>query len=137
MMSIQNPTGRLCQVVVSSPLTVPEVAAFMAKLPPMFQKVGGQAVFAVDLRGANVFPVDVAEKLQALLQSDNAAIIKSAYLMAPGAVFGMQVGRLIRDAKNPNRRAFTDPAELKRFLSEVATPDEAAAAERFFARAAA
>lgn len=137
MMSVENPTGRLLQIVVTSPLSVADVEKFMQELPPYFRKVGGKAIFVVDLRGANVFPAPVAERLKALLQSDNAAVLKSAYLMKQSAVFGMQVGRLIREANNPARQAFSEPAALVKFLTDELRPQEASAVQAFFARAAA
>jgi hypothetical protein len=46
-------------------------------------------------------------------------------------VFGLQVERVIRDANNPNRRAFRHGNELVAWLREVTTAAEQRQLEKF------
>ena len=51
---------------------------------------------------------------------------RTAFLVGESAVFAMQIERVIRNAANPNRRAFRDPGDLRKWLAEILTATEAA-----------
>ena len=119
--SIENLAGRLLECRIRSPIAMPQVAEFGDRLRVVLPAAakGGKAVICVDLREANVFPPDVADAFTALMRADNALLERSGFLAHHSALFGLQVERLIRDAQNPARRAFRDPASLRSWLGEV------------------
>jgi len=77
-----------------------------------------------DLRGANVFPTDLADRIVSFLRQDNSALERGAFLAGEGAVFAMQLERVLRDAKNARRRIFRDRREAEAWLGEVLSKEE-------------
>src|SRR5262249_32021431 len=88
-------------------------------------------VACADLRQAAVFTQDVVQGLIDLLRSDNPRIMRSGLIVSTGAVFSMQVERIVRAAGNPNRRTFRDAREGVTWLSEVLNATERVALQRF------
>jgi hypothetical protein len=69
------------------------------------------------------------------MKSDNPKIFRSALLLnedAPTLV--LQIGRMLKEAKNPMRRTFFDAKELVQWLDADLRDDERAALKTFFAR---
>jgi len=138
MYHVENPAGRLIEVKLASPLSVDEVQQFAQKHIALMQKIpGGKYVGLVNLLEAYVFPPAVAESLAKLLSGAASHVERSAYLIGESAVFSLQVERVIRDANNPNRRAFRHAPEAVTWLSEILTPGERREAERFVREATA
>lgn len=137
MYHVENPAGRLIEVKLASPLTVEEVQQFAQKHIAIMQKIAGKYVGVVNLLEAYVFPPAVAEGLAKLLSGAASHVERSAFLIGESAVFGLQVERVIRDANNPNRRAFRHGPELVAWLSEVLTFAERRELERFVREATA
>jgi hypothetical protein len=132
MYHVENPAGRLVEVKLASPLSVEEVQQFAQKHIAIMQKIpGGKYVGVVNLLEAYVFPPAVAEALAKLLSGAGSHVERSAFLIGESAVFGLQVERVIRDANNPNRRAFRHGPELVTWLSEVLNFAERRELERF------
>jgi hypothetical protein len=128
---VENSAGRLIEVKLASPLTVEEVQQFAQKHIAIMQKIPGKYIGVVNLLEAYVFPAAVAEVLAKLLSGAASHVERSALLIGESAVFGLQVERVIRDANNPNRRAFRHGNELVAWLSEVTTPAEQKELEKF------
>jgi hypothetical protein len=87
---------------------------------------------AADWRLCSVMSPSTSERALAMLLTVNPRAERSAILYAersPTAV--MQFVRLIRDAKNPNRRLFSDPVEMATWLAEVLTPEESLRLRQF------
>jgi len=131
MYHVENHAGRLIEVKLASPLSLEEVHQFVQKHLETMHRIPGKYVGVVNLLEAYVFPPAVAEGLVKLLSSAASHVERTALLIGESAVFGLQVGRVIRDSNNPNRRAFHDPHELIAWLSEVLTPAEAKQLQRF------
>lgn len=132
MYHVENPAGRLVEVKLASPLSLEEVQQFVQKHLAIMQKIpGGKYVGVVNLLEAYVFPPAVAEALSKLLSGTGSHVERSAFLIGESAVFGLQVERVIRDANNPNRRAFHHGPELVTWLSEVLNFGERRELERF------
>lgn len=82
-------------------------------------------VVAADWRQCALLSPTAAEEVLKMFVGANTASERSAMLYSersPTTV--MQFLRLIRDSKNPNRRMFSDPAEMAGWLGEVLTPAE-------------
>lgn len=131
MYRVENPAGRLIEVKLASPLVIEEVEQFTQKYVEVMRKIPVRYVGVVNLLEAYVFPKTVADGLMKLLSGAAAHVERSALLIGESAVFGLQVERLIREANNPNRRAFRHGHELVAWLSEVLTAAEKKELERF------
>jgi len=128
---VENHAGRLIEVKLASPLSVDEVQQFAQNFIALMGKIPGKYIGVASLLEAYVFPPAVAEGLSKLLSGAASHVERSAFLIGESAVFGLQVERVIREANNPNRRAFRDGHELVAWLSEVMTPHERQQLERF------
>ena len=92
----------------------------------------GHAVICADYRVVSVFAPEVADELARLMVDMNQYIDRSAILVAPEhATNVLQVQRVVRESHNENRRRFSDPAELQRWLAEVLAPAEQARLKEF------
>ena len=136
MYRVENHAGRLIEVKLASPLVIEEVEQFTQKYVEVMRKIPVRYVGVVNLLEAYVFPKAVAEGLMKLLSGAAAHVERSALLIGESAVFGLQVERLIREANNPNRRAFRNGHELVAWLGEVLTAAEKKELERFIHEAA-
>lgn len=83
------------------------------------------AVLIVDLRTPVVFSDGVATAVVDLMVRANSVRKKTAILLSnQHAVFGLQLGRLAKQAGDPKRRTFTDPGALMSWLDEDLTLTE-------------
>ena|SRR5687768_1841507 len=135
MYRVENHAGRLIEVKLASPLVIEEVEQFTQKYIAVVRKIPVRYVGVVNLLEAYVFPKAVADGLMKLLSGAAAHVERSALLIGESAVFGLQVERLIREANNPNRRAFRNGHELVTWLCEVLTAAEKKELERFIQEA--
>jgi hypothetical protein len=124
MHKVENFTGRLVEVKVAPPLTLEEVQSFVDELRATINRIPDRYVGMVDLRQADVFPVEVAQALIELLSRMADRVDRSAFLIGESAVFALQIERVIRQSINPNRRAFRETAPLAQWLGEVLTDRE-------------
>lgn len=131
MHTVENVTGRLVEVRVATPLTLAEVQQFVGEHQTAISRIPGRYVGAVDLLHADVLPADVAQRLIQLLSVMADRVERTAFLIGESAVFALQIERVIRNAANPNRKAFRDPLELSRWLGEILTPLESSRLDQF------
>jgi hypothetical protein len=82
-------------------------------------------VIVSDMTAVTVLAPAVADALLGLMRSDNPKVERHGMHIGASAVFGLQAERLLREAGNPGRRTFRDPAVLVRWLKEVVGPREA------------
>src|SRR4030095_12983156 len=99
----------------------------LAALPDLPERYVG----AVDLRQADIFPVEVAQRLIGLLSEIAPLVERTGFLIGEGAVFALQIERILRNSAHPQRRAFREPEPLKNFLGEILTPLERARLAEF------
>lgn len=135
MYSVEKHAGRLIEVKLASPLTAEDVQQFIQKHLVLMQQIPGKYVGVVNLLDAHVFPPAVAQMLSQMLSGASSHVERTALLIGESAVFSLQVERVIRDAQNPNRRAFRNPRELITWLSEVLLPAEQRQLEKFMTEA--
>jgi hypothetical protein len=119
---------RACPTVdVAKALTRDILGAF----PPRPKK----AIASVDFRCAQIFTPEVTDVLLALLKADNPFVEKSAHILGAdaGALFALQVERLVREAANPRRQVFRDPKLALAYLTDALTAAQLAWLEKWYA----
>ncbi len=124
MHTVRNLVGRLVEVRVASPLSLGEVDEFRREHQAAIRDLPDRYVGAVDLRHADVFPIEVAQRLIALLSGTAPLVERTGFLIGESAIFALQIERILRNSANPNRKAFREAEPLKTFLGEVLTPLE-------------
>jgi hypothetical protein len=131
MHTMRNVVGRLVEVRVASPLSLDEVAEFRQEHHAALRELPERYVGAVDLRHADIFPVEVAQRLIALLSEIAPLVERTGFLIGESAVFALQIERILRNSTHPHRRAFREPEPLKAFLGEMLTPLERTRLDEF------
>lgn len=124
MHKIQNIAGRLVEVRVTPPLTLDEIKQFVAEHKATVSRIPDRYVGVVDLHQANVFPAEVADALIQLLSQMADRVERTAFLIGEGAVFALQIERVLRSAASPHRKSFREPGPLKEWLGEVLNAGE-------------
>ena len=123
MFSAEVKVGRLLEIRLVAPVTLQDIQVMQARLLELFQK-HGKVILVADYTGATVFPQDVAATVLDMFKRGNDRVERSAALVSEGAIFSLQVERLIAQAGNPMRRSFHDPFELKAFLGAALGHEE-------------
>ncbi|HWW60752.1 MAG TPA: hypothetical protein VN181_05230 [Thermoanaerobaculia bacterium] len=131
MYTVANHVGRLVEVTLASPLTLDEVQSFVRDNVAVMKTIAGNFVGVADLRGAHVFPAEVADRLIQLLSANSSQVERSAMLIGDSATFAIQVERVIRTANHPNRKIFRNPGEMVAWLNEVLTVAEQEQLQQF------
>lgn len=133
MFSVRIGAGRLIEIRISSPLELADVKPLQDLIRKTILSLQGKAVSCADVRQGSVLTQDVVEGVIELMRGDNPNVERVGILLSTSAVSSMQMERIVRNANNPNRRAFRDPKECVAWLSEVLNPEERAALLRFVA----
>jgi hypothetical protein len=115
MFSAEVNVGRLLEVRLVAPVTVEDIDRCQERLNELFER-HGEVVLVADYTRATVFSQDVAARLLEVFKRGKGHVARSAALVSEGAVFSLQVERLVALAGNPMRRSFRDRFELKAFL---------------------
>jgi hypothetical protein len=131
MYSIENRVGRLVEIRIESPVTEEELQRFHDMLAKACKPIKGQIASCTDLVGANVFLQPVAARWIEIIRQESPIVERNALLVGEGAVFSMQVERIIRQAGFKNRKAFLVPAALVTWLAEILTARERTRLEQF------
>jgi hypothetical protein len=118
--SIENHVGRLIEARLATPFTAAEVEACISTIRMTIMGISQKVVFTVDTTGVDVLPPESADKFLAMMRADNPRVERTGYLLPPtSAIVGLQLERMIRDARSPARRTFRNPAHMEVWLSEV------------------
>jgi hypothetical protein len=104
--------------------TVAEVNALWAEMRASLAQVKGRAVATADWRVGALYRPDVSEALLGILKNDSPKLERSAHLVGPGALLGLQVERLVREARLPTRKVFRVLDEAVAYLGVALQPDE-------------
>jgi hypothetical protein len=121
--SVDNRVGRLIEFRAFSPTNAEDLPEFVTLVRAAVLKPKTKVVICCDMRGNLVMHPDTAGKVVEVLRADNPLVERAGYLV-DGAVFGLQIERIIREAKNENRRTFSSIPKLVGFLSAALTPAE-------------
>ncbi len=125
MWAIEHAVGRLVEIRIWSPVSLAETGPWAQRHNAVSDAVVGPYVCLVDLVDATVFPPDVVDGFVSTMRNEP-RLLRTATLLNASPTFGMQIQRMIREADNPERRAFRDPAELLAWFSGVLTDAECA-----------
>jgi hypothetical protein len=116
--SIDRRVGKLVEIRIWSPVTLEETVPWGEAHDALVSKIDGPYVCLVDLTDATVFPQDVVLGYVKTMKNET-NLVRTGTILNKSPTHGMQIQRMIREADNPNRRAFRDPHELFEWLSEV------------------
>jgi hypothetical protein len=104
-------------------LTLRETSARLSALSP---------ILCADHRLVAVYSQEVSDELARLFARMNQVLVRIAVVAAhSNATLIMQLGRIIREAGNPNRKLFTDAQRATTFLDEILDPSERVEIRRF------
>jgi hypothetical protein len=134
MFSAEVRVGRLLEVRLVSPVTLEDIDQCQKRLDELFDR-HGEVVLVADYTRATVFSQEVAARLLDVFKRGKGRVARSAALVSQGAVFSLQVERLIAQAGNPIRRSFHEPFELKAFLGSALKHEEHIRLVQFLAEA--
>jgi hypothetical protein len=129
--------GRLIEVWLNDIRTVAEWRAFMKPFRQAIAAAPGRLVICADYRGLRVLTPAVAEAVLANLKTQNPRHERSVLLVPKNShTLRLQLDRLVREAKDPNRRTCVEPAEAEAWLAPHLNDDERARLTLFLGRAA-
>jgi hypothetical protein len=120
---VERNVGRLVEIAIWSPVSLDEVVAWARDHDRVVGDVEGPYVCFVDLRGARVFPPPVVKAYTSAMRDEERLLVTASYL-PKDAIVGLQIGRMIREAGHPGRKAFEEPEPLLAYLAEVLTTVE-------------
>jgi hypothetical protein len=123
MYALEHRVGRLFEIRIWSPVSLEEATAWGRDHNAIVDRMQGPYICFVDLVDATVFPPDVVDAYVRVMKSEP-SLIRTGTLLNPDPVLGLQIQRMIREANNPNRRAFRDPDALVAWLGEVLSVQE-------------
>jgi hypothetical protein len=121
--SIDRHTGKLVEIRIWSPVTLEETTPWGVAHDTLIASIEGPYVCLVDLVDATVFPSDVVDGFVKTMKNEQ-RLLRTGTLLNQSPTLGMQIHRMIREANNPNRRAFREPRELFEWLGEVLDGEE-------------
>lgn len=136
MWTIEQRVGRLIEIQLVSPILLPELEGFGQRIGEFVARVakqGQRMIACTDLASANILPPEVAEWFIRLMQRDNPALERGAFLIGTSAVFALQLERMFKQSSSLTRRTFREPGPLLAWLGELATPIERDRIRRFLA----
>ncbi len=124
MITVANPVGRVCVARFVAPFDVEQVDTLAREIRDILVRLERPSIFCSDIRRAQIFPPEVADRITAMLRSDNPRVERSAVLIGASSVFGLQLERMFREAGNPGRRVFRTVEAITAWLDEVLSPLE-------------
>jgi hypothetical protein len=124
MIQVRNDVGRLVEALFVPPFTEEETTLFVGDVRRMIARAPRPVVVFSDMREVAILAPEIAEKIIALMRTDNPKLERHGVLLGGGALLGLQIERMMREAGNPGRRAFRDLDALKKWLSERLDPAE-------------
>ena len=126
MFTVEIQVGGLMEARIQNIKSVAEAHLYAQAIAAAVEQAGQRRlVLCADHRPVAVYSQPVADVLAGLFGNMNRRLDRIAVLVAPtNATLSMQLGRIVREAKNPSRRMFLDAAEASEFLGEVLDPLE-------------
>jgi hypothetical protein len=134
MFTVEVRVGRLLEARIEALRTLERAAAYVDAFSAALQRSrpGTPLILCADHRAVAIYPQPVADKLASLFGMMNTRLARIALLVSPtNATLSMQLGRIVREANNPDRRVFLVPTEAAAFLGEVLTSAERTRLARF------
>jgi hypothetical protein len=134
MFTVEVQVGRLIEARIESLRSLDRAVAYADAFAGALQRspTGAPMVLCADHRAVPVYPQVVTDKLAALFGTMNSRLERIALLVSPtNATLSMQLGRIVREANNADRRVFTTPMEAEAFLADALTSAERMRLARF------
>jgi hypothetical protein len=129
--------GRLIEVWVNDIRTMGEWSAFMRPFRQAVASTPGRLVICADFRGLRVLTPLVAEAVLESWKRLNPSHERTALLVPKNShTLRLQLDRLVREAKDVNRRTCVEPEEAEAWLAPHLDGDERARLTLFLGRAA-
>lgn len=132
MFSVERKVGRLVEYRMAGLVKQDEMEAMMRRFREVVTQGPERKIMVVDIRALRILVPEVADEILKQMRRDNPVLERSAILIGPSALFGLQMERLVRESGNKNRRTFRDEEELLAWVAEVLTPAERARAGDFY-----
>jgi hypothetical protein len=138
--TLERHEGRLVEIAFNGSLSASDVQSLRARLWTLLGQIEGRGVIWADLRFADRFSPEVADKLLEMLRVDNPKVERSAYpIGAAKAVFAVQVERIVSDAaavpgRVATRRTFRDLTAAGAWLKEILGVAESARIDEIVTR---
>jgi hypothetical protein len=127
MFTVERKVGRLVEALMRSPVTVEDLNSADQAMEEATRGLRGSAIVLADYTQTRFLLAEHAEHLVQIFRRHNDDFERSAILVSASSAVGvLQMERVIREASNPSRRAFRDPAEAASWLSEVLSVAERA-----------
>jgi hypothetical protein len=126
MFTLENHAGRLLEARVHELRSAGEVAAYGAAFRTQLARLHPRrGVLCADHRPAALYSPPVTAALVELFTSLNPVLERAALVTgSTNATLSLQVTRLVREAQNPVRRAFSDAATAARWLGDRLSTEE-------------
>ncbi len=120
MITVAHSVGRLVEVRIFTPVTAEEIQSMAQQISLAYAACSPrQVIGCTDLRGANLFPVELADQVAAFMKRGNPRTERNGFIVGESALFSLQVERVVREAGSPSRRTFRGRRELEGWLGEV------------------
>ena len=125
MMTVRRNVGRLAEVIYVPPLSVEQLSAFVAAVRAEVEGAKQPLVFVCDWRWINRFDSTYADTIVWTMRRDNPRVAANGVLVSESnlALFD-QVEKVLREAKNPNRKVFRSRLDVAAFLDPLLTAAE-------------
>jgi hypothetical protein len=124
MITVASTVGKLVEVRIQTPISTAEIVEMKAGVVASVQRLRGEFIGITDLRAATVFPMDLANQITNFMTAASPGLVRSGFIIGDGAVFNMQLDRVLREAGRGRRRAFRARADLEQWLADALTPEE-------------
>jgi hypothetical protein len=128
--------GRLIELRIQGFETPEDVDQFADRVKAQLTAFSSErrAVLIADWRRCPVLPPAIAERVVAMLSRNAPVIERNALWHATDQSTSLlQLFRVVQEAANAQRRVFTDPAALERFLAELLDEAELTRLREFLA----
>jgi hypothetical protein len=139
VLTVVRTVGRLVEARFSGNPSESDVVTFRQEADSCVRTAatlsGKPVVCCTDMRASALFRPSATEELITMMRADRSAIERNGILGTGGALFTLQLQRLLREAAGGEgrRRVFTDESLLFSWLDEVLTPGERIRARQFVA----
>jgi hypothetical protein len=109
---------------ITSPFPIGELTEFVSQVTAKLRHSNDRLICCTDLRATRILSPDVSDRLTDMMRSDNPKVERNAIIVGEGAVFGMQIERMLREAGSPVRRSFREVEHAQSWLAELLLPQE-------------
>ncbi len=134
MVVVEQHVGKLLEVRYRPPLALDQLADSAVRIRDLVGAARAPVAICTDWRSVTLFDDDTVDAMVWTMRRDNPQILCNALLLSPGnTAFIAQVGKILQQAGNPSRRAFTNLPDLQMYVDPLLTASERTRLSAFFA----